>query len=144
MKGNSKDIIKKIAAESYSNIEADFMTALNKIARALDIKEEDLITAVQKAKKDSLDIFRAKGKEIQCIIQGNSADTQLKSMERVGLFAIGTIITSFTIFTPETSSVSRSADIVSSSSINEFNWEIPIILLSAENLYNPSFGLPSS
>lgn len=29
--------------------------------------------------------------EIQCVIQGNSADTQLKSMERVGLFSIGTV-----------------------------------------------------
>ncbi len=30
-------------------------------------------------------------KNIQCIIQGNSADTQLKSMERIGLFPIGTV-----------------------------------------------------
>lgn len=29
--------------------------------------------------------------EIRCIIQGNSADTQLKSMERVGLFVRGTV-----------------------------------------------------
>lgn len=30
-------------------------------------------------------------KQIKCIIQGNSADTQLKSMERIGLFPIGTV-----------------------------------------------------
>lgn len=29
--------------------------------------------------------------EIQCVVQGNSADTQLKSMERIGLFSIGTV-----------------------------------------------------
>lgn len=29
--------------------------------------------------------------EIRCIIQGNSADTMLKSMERIGLFSVGTV-----------------------------------------------------
>lgn len=33
----------------------------------------------------------SKATEIRCIIQGNSADTQLKSMERIGLFIPGTI-----------------------------------------------------
>lgn len=37
-------------------------------------------------------------KEIQCVIQGNSADTQLKSMERVGLFPIGTVKAGMYIF----------------------------------------------
>ena len=36
--------------------------------------------------------------EIQCVIQGNSADTQLKSMERVGLFPIGTVKAGMYIF----------------------------------------------
>lgn len=36
--------------------------------------------------------------EIQCVIQGNSADTQLKSMERVGLFSIGTVKAGMYIF----------------------------------------------
>lgn len=30
-------------------------------------------------------------KQIKCVIQGNSADTHLKSMERIGLFPIGTV-----------------------------------------------------
>ena len=37
-------------------------------------------------------------KEIQCVIQGNSADTQLKSMERTGLFPIGTVKAGMYIF----------------------------------------------
>ena len=37
-------------------------------------------------------------KEIQCVIQGNSADTQLKSMERVGLFPIGIVKAGMYIF----------------------------------------------
>ena len=36
--------------------------------------------------------------EIRCIIQGNSADTQLKSMERVGLFIRGTVKAGMYIF----------------------------------------------
>lgn len=36
--------------------------------------------------------------EIQCVIQGNSADTQLKSMERIGLFPIGTVKAGMYIF----------------------------------------------
>lgn len=70
MKGATTDTIKKIAAESYSDLEADFLTALNKIGRGFEpeLSEEELMLCVQKAKKDSLDIFRAKGKEIQFII----------------------------------------------------------------------------
>ena len=40
----------------------------------------------------------SESKEIQCVIQGNSADTQLKSMERIGLFPIGTVKAGMYIF----------------------------------------------
>lgn len=40
----------------------------------------------------------SENKEIRCIIQGNSADTQLKSMERIGLFPIGTVKAGVYIF----------------------------------------------
>ena len=36
--------------------------------------------------------------EIRCIIQGNSADTQLKSMERIGLFVRGTVKAGMYVF----------------------------------------------
>ena len=36
--------------------------------------------------------------EIRCIVQGNSADTQLKSMERIGLFVRGTVKAGMYIF----------------------------------------------
>ena len=36
--------------------------------------------------------------EVRCIIQGNSADTQLKSMERIGLFVRGTVKAGMYIF----------------------------------------------
>ena len=37
-------------------------------------------------------------REINCIIQGNSAETQLKSMDRIGLFPIGTVKAGMYIF----------------------------------------------
>lgn len=36
--------------------------------------------------------------EVHCVIQGNSADTQLKSMERIGLFSIGTVKAGMYVF----------------------------------------------
>lgn len=79
MKGASKDSVKKIAADAYSALEADFMTALNQIAKEFNISEDEMMTCVQKAKQDSLDIFRAKGKEMQCIIPNKGV------FERFGL-----------------------------------------------------------
>lgn len=40
----------------------------------------------------------SKSKKIRCVIQGNSADTYLKSMERIGLFPIGTVKAGMYIF----------------------------------------------
>ena len=37
-------------------------------------------------------------KEVKCLIQGNIADTQLKSMERTGLFPIGTVKAGMYVF----------------------------------------------
>ena len=64
MKGASKDSVKKIAADAYSALEADFMTVLNQIAREFDISEDEMMTCVQKAKQDSLDIFISLSEDI--------------------------------------------------------------------------------
>lgn len=92
MKGASTNIVKKIAAESYSNIEADFMTALNKIARGFKISEEEMMAAVKKARKDSLDIFRAKGKEMQCIIPSKGAFERFSLSEDLIRFLVLALI----------------------------------------------------
>ena len=92
MKGASKDSIKKIAAESYSALEADFMTALNQIARGFDVSEDEMMTYVQKAKQDSLDIFRAKGKELQCIIPNKGAFERFSLSEDVIRFLVLALI----------------------------------------------------
>lgn len=58
-----------------------------------DVTETDFADRVLLCNSDLSDC-----KEIRCIIQGNSADTQLKSMERIGLFPIGTVKTGMYIF----------------------------------------------
>lgn len=92
MKGASKDSVKKIAADSYSALEADFMTALNRIARSFDISEDEMMTCVQKAKQDSLDIFRAKGKEMQCIIPNKGAFERFSLSEDIIRFLVLALI----------------------------------------------------
>jgi len=91
-KGNSKETIKKVAAESYGNLESDFMTVLNKIARQMNISEEEIMTEVQKAKKDSLDIFRAKGKELQCIIPNKGSFERFSLSEDIIRFLVLALI----------------------------------------------------
>ena len=64
----SSDTVKKLSSESFRRVEDDFMTALNDIASSFHLPEEESMNVVRKAKTDSLDIFRAKGKELQCIV----------------------------------------------------------------------------
>ena len=92
MKGASKDSVKKIAADAYSALEADFMTVLNQIAREFDISEDEMMACVQKAKQDSLDIFRAKGKEMQCIIPNKGAFERFSLSEDIIRFLVLALI----------------------------------------------------
>lgn len=92
MKGTSNDIIKKIAANSFSIIESDFMTALNQVARELDIEDSEILTYVQKAKRDSLDIFRSKGKELQCIIPNKGPFERFSLSEDIIRFLVLSLI----------------------------------------------------
>ena len=71
MNGGTGNTVKKIAAESFRNIENGFMTALNKSAREIGdtkIPKDKYMTMLNKARGSSLDVFRSKGKELQCII----------------------------------------------------------------------------
>ncbi len=92
MKCDSKNSVKKIAANSYSELESDFMTALNRIARSFDISEDEIMGCVHKAKQDSLDIFRAKGKEMQCIIPNKGAFERFSLPEDIIRFLVLALI----------------------------------------------------
>ncbi|SFC69911.1 hypothetical protein [Butyrivibrio sp. YAB3001] len=68
MRGNNADTVKKIANKGYKAIEADFLTAINMEADEREIDKSQLFKVTRDAKKASFDIFKAKGKEMQCII----------------------------------------------------------------------------
>ena len=69
MKGLSEDSIKKIAAQNFQDIENTFVTALGQQSIQMESNDvERRMQVVRKARKDSLEIFRSKGKELQCII----------------------------------------------------------------------------
>lgn len=69
MKGMTEETVKKIASKGFCEIEDSFVTALgNKSAELFQSDVDKRMRDVRKARKDSLDIFRAKGKELQCII----------------------------------------------------------------------------
>lgn len=68
MKGETTDTVKKIAHQSFREMESDFMTAINKMANEAGIAEEERMKKVREARINSLDIFKSKGKELQCVI----------------------------------------------------------------------------
>lgn len=64
--GSSGNALKRIAAGNFSNIQGDFTSAIGMCIEEDDTLER--IKRIRKARKDSFDIFRSKGKELQCII----------------------------------------------------------------------------
>ena len=92
MKGSTTDTVKKIAADNYRNIEDGFMTALNKSAREIGIADSEYMTKLNKAKKSSLDLFRTKGKELQCIIPTNGQFERFSLSEDVIRFLVLSLV----------------------------------------------------
>ena len=68
MKAENTDTVKKIAHESFRSLESDFMTAINKMANEAGIPDDERMKKLKDAYTDSMNIFRRKGKELQCII----------------------------------------------------------------------------
>lgn len=61
------EAIKKTAAVNFSHIRGTFTTAIGKNID-VSIAGEERVNRISKARKDSFDIFKSKGKELQCII----------------------------------------------------------------------------
>lgn len=60
-------IIKKVAANNFAKIQGTFTTAIGQNI-AVSYDDEERLKYIVKARKDSFDIFKSKGKELQCII----------------------------------------------------------------------------
>lgn len=93
MRGTNNDSVKKIASINFKLIEDDFMTAINRKANELtEIQPNELMKKIQEAKKHSLDIFRTKGKELQCIIPYTGAYERFSLSEDIIKFLVLSII----------------------------------------------------
>lgn len=64
--GSTANVVKKIASNNFSNVQGTFTTAIGKNIDTLEGTER--LKQIKKAKKDSFDIFKSKGKELQFII----------------------------------------------------------------------------
>lgn len=95
MNAGSGNTVKKIAAESFRNIENRFLTALNKSAKTIGeekIPKGKYMSMLNKARAASLDIFRAKGKELQCIIPTNGQFERFSLSEDIIRFLVLALI----------------------------------------------------
>lgn len=90
-RGESSDI-KKLSSLSFRNVEDDFKSAINDAARDLDDTEENMVKIIRAAQKESLDIFRSKGKEIRCIIPISGPFERFTLSENVLRFLVMSII----------------------------------------------------
>lgn len=62
-------VIKKVAANSFAKIQGTFTTAIGQTKTIAALTDgEERLKYIVKARKDSFDIFKSKGKELQCII----------------------------------------------------------------------------
>lgn len=90
MRDSSDNTVKKIAADSFRQIEDDFLTALNKMASELNENGNGDITyeVTNKDKRNSLEVFRSKGKEIQCIIPYTGGNERFTISEDIATFLV--------------------------------------------------------
>ena len=92
MCGGKSITVKKIAHKSFRDIEDGFLTALNRAANEFDYQEIEFIKNLKKAKNNTLDMFKAKGKELQCIIPSNGKYERFTLSEDVVKFLVLSLI----------------------------------------------------
>lgn len=93
----SGNTVMHLSAESFKNVEEAFVSAINK--RIVEFREEnngDLKDTPYKylteAKKKTLDVFRKRGKEMQCIIPSNGGMERFSLSEDIVKFLVLSII----------------------------------------------------
>lgn len=93
MRTNDGSTIKKLSHQSFTEVENSFLTALNKASEYIDFgNEKERIKAVIDARTDSFDVFKAKGKELLCIIPTKGPDTRFTLSEDIVKFLVLSLI----------------------------------------------------
>jgi hypothetical protein len=94
MKGDTTGTVRKLAVASYNRLENQFLTALNRAAVTLleetgeSKSPENIVKVVSKGRKNSLMVFRSKGKEIGCIIPAQGPYGRFSMSEDVAIFLV--------------------------------------------------------
>ena len=91
MTNNTSKTIKKIANNSYRSVEEDFKQAIDIAASNLS-ENDNILKKIKKGQKDSVDIFRSKGKELRCIIPVTGAYERFTLSEDVLRFLVISLI----------------------------------------------------
>lgn len=91
MTNNTSKTIKKIANNSYRSVEEDFKQAIDIAASNLS-ENDNILKNIKKGQKDSVDIFRSKGKELRCIIPVTGAYERFTLSEDVLRFLVISLI----------------------------------------------------
>lgn len=96
MRGSANVTIKQLSANSFNRITELFSTAINKYivdnrtSEDIDLSNEYKLYV--KARKESVDVFKGKGKEIQCIIPSNGPFERFSLSEDLVKFLVLSIV----------------------------------------------------
>ncbi len=92
MRAPKSDAIRKISSEAYSDVENAFLAAINKSADINNVDKGKRASELEEAKNDSLDVFRSKGKELQCIFPNKGDFTRFTLSEDLIRFLVLSIV----------------------------------------------------
>lgn len=84
------DIVKTLAVNNYHDIENDFVEALSMVGN--EYFKDELVKKINDSRKESLDIFKAKGKEIQAIIPPKGGNERFSLSENTVTFLVLSLI----------------------------------------------------
>lgn len=97
MRGKANATMRQLSADSYSSISESFSSAINKYLvsqreQGADIDLTEEYKLYVKARKESLDVFKSRGKEIQCIIPTNGPMERFSISEDLLKFLVLSIV----------------------------------------------------
>ena len=97
MRGKSNTVVKQLSVSSFNRVTEAFITTINQYIVSIRDKDADIdLTEEYKdfvsARKESLDVFRSKGKEIQCIIPSNGPFERFSLSEDIVKFLVLSLI----------------------------------------------------
>lgn len=92
MTNNTSKTIKQITTKNYKDIENDFITCMYNTAKEMKYQGDESIIRIRDGLKDSFDIFRARGKEMRCIIPISGAFERFTLSEDLVRFIVLSLV----------------------------------------------------